>query len=166
MRFSKTLIAAASVAAAAWMPAHAFEAGAAGWAQKPGITLGGTSGEGPPPGLYMVDQAFIYQTNLTGAGAGADAINPHGTKTGAPAAVAATAFVWAPGWNFLGASYNAALAIPVGHVRCRQSGECRSLGHDQHLYRAGGIELEVRGQRVLCKDGSRNVRTEAPIYRR
>jgi hypothetical protein len=112
MRFNKALIATAGVAAAAWTPAQAFEAGAAGWAQKPGITLGGTSGEGPPPGLYMVDQAFTYQTNL--AGAGADAINPHGTKTGAPAAVAATAFVWAPGWTFLGASYNATLAIPVG----------------------------------------------------
>jgi hypothetical protein len=60
----------------------------------------------------MVDQAYTYQTNL--AGSGADAINPHGTKTGALAAVAATAFVWAPGWTFLGASYNATLAIPVG----------------------------------------------------
>src|SRR5260370_4142690 len=112
MRFHKTLIATASVAAMAWTPAHAFEAGAAGWAQKPGITLGGTSGEGPPPGLYMVDQAFTDQTNLTGPGA--DAINPHGTKTGPPAAVAVTAFVWAPGWNFFGASYNAAFALPVG----------------------------------------------------
>ncbi len=112
MRFNKTLIAAVGVAATAWTPAQAFEAGAAGWAQQPGILLGGVSAEGPPPGLYMVDQAYTYQTNL--AGAGADAINPHGTKTGAPAAVAATAFVWAPGWTFLGASYNATLAIPVG----------------------------------------------------
>jgi hypothetical protein len=109
MRFRKALIAMTGVAALAWTPAQAFEAGAAGWAQKPGITLGGTSGEGPPPGLYMVDQAFTYQANL--AGAGADALNPHGTKTGAPAEVAVTAFVWAPGWTFLGASYNAALAV-------------------------------------------------------
>jgi hypothetical protein len=112
MRFRKALIAMTGVAALAWTPAQAFEAGAAGWAQQPGILLGGVSAEGPPPGLYMVDQAYTYQTNL--AGAGADAINPHGTKTGAPAAVAATAFVWAPGWTFLGASYNATLAIPVG----------------------------------------------------
>jgi hypothetical protein len=112
MRFRKALIAMTGVAALAWTPAQAFEAGAAGWAQQPGILLGGVSAEGPPPGLYMVDQTYTYQTNL--AGAGADAINPHGTKTGAPAAVAATAFVWAPGWTFLGASYNATLAIPVG----------------------------------------------------
>jgi hypothetical protein len=112
MRFKKAFIAMTGVAALAWTPAQAFEAGAAGWAQQPGVLLGGVSAEGPPPGLYMVDQAYTYQTNL--AGAGADAINPHGTKTGAPAAVAATAFVWAPGWTFLGASYNATLAIPVG----------------------------------------------------
>jgi hypothetical protein len=31
-----------------------------------------------------------------------------------PAAVAATAFVWVPGWTFLGATYDAAWAIPVG----------------------------------------------------
>jgi hypothetical protein len=112
MRFRKALIAMTGVAALAWTPAQAFEAGAAGWAQQPGILLGGVSAEGPPPGLYMVDQAYTYQTNL--AGAGADAINPHGTKTGATAAVAATVFVWAPGWTFLGASYNASLAIPAG----------------------------------------------------
>jgi len=31
-----------------------------------------------------------------------------------PSAVGATAFVWVPGWNFLGATYDAAWAIPVG----------------------------------------------------
>jgi hypothetical protein len=54
MRFTKTLMATAGVAIAAWTPAHAYEAGAAGWAQKPGITLGGSSADVPPPGLYMV----------------------------------------------------------------------------------------------------------------
>jgi len=109
MRFNKTLIATAGVAAAAWAPAQAFEAGSAGFAQQPGITLGGVSAEGPPPGLYMVDQAYTFQGNL--AGPGADAINPRGTKTGVGAAVATTAFVWAPGWSFLGASYNSTLAL-------------------------------------------------------
>jgi hypothetical protein len=64
------------------------------------------------PGLYMIDQAFTYQSNLTGPGN--NVINPHGTTTGVPAAVAATAFVWVPGWTFLGATYDAAWAIPVG----------------------------------------------------
>jgi len=105
MRFSKTLIASVGVAAMAWTPVHAYEAGAAGWAQKPGITLGGASAGVPPPGLYMIDQAFTYQSNL--AGPGNSVINPHGTTTGVPAAVAATAFVWVPGWTFLGGSCNA-----------------------------------------------------------
>jgi hypothetical protein len=112
MRFNKTFLAAAGVAASVWTPAHAYEAGSSGWAQKPGITIGGTTAEAPPPGLYMIDQMFTYQPNLTGPGN--SVLNPHGTTTGIPSAVGATAFVWAPGWTFLGASYDAALAIPMG----------------------------------------------------
>jgi hypothetical protein len=112
MGFSKILFAAASVAAATWSPVHAYEPDQAGWAQKPGITLGGTSAEDPPTGLYMIDQAFNYQSNL--AGPGNNVLNPHGTTTGVPAAVGITAFVWVPGWTFLGAPYNASLAIPGG----------------------------------------------------
>lgn len=42
---NKSLFAAARVAAAAWSLAHAYEAGQAGCAQMPGITLGGISAE-------------------------------------------------------------------------------------------------------------------------
>jgi hypothetical protein len=55
---------------------------------------------------------FTYQSNL--AGPGNSVINPHGTTTGVPVAVGVTAFVWVPGWTFLGATYDAAWAIPVG----------------------------------------------------
>jgi hypothetical protein len=41
MRFNRTLVATAGVSAMVWTPVHAYEAGQAGWAQKPGITLGG-----------------------------------------------------------------------------------------------------------------------------
>jgi hypothetical protein len=112
MKIDKIVVAVASAGAAAWTPAHAYEAGAAGWAQKPGITLGGSSAEAPPPGLYMVDQVFTYQTNLRGPGN--NVLNPHGTTTGVPSAVGAAAFVWVPGWTFLGATYNASWATPVG----------------------------------------------------
>ena len=112
MKINKIAIAIVSVGAAAWSPAQAYEAGAAGWAQKPGITLGGSSAAAPPPGLYMVDQVFTYQTNLTGPGN--NVLNPHGTTTGVPAAVGVAAFVWVPGWTFLGATYNASWAIPAG----------------------------------------------------
>ena len=66
MRFNKTLMATAGFAAAACTPAHAYEAGAAGWAQKPGITLGGGTAAAPPPGLYMIDQVYTYQPTWSG----------------------------------------------------------------------------------------------------
>ena len=143
MRLNKTFVAATGVAASIWTPAHAYEAGSSGWAQKPGITIGGTTADAPPPGLYMIDQMFTYQPNLTGPGN--SVLNPHGTTTGVPSAVGSTAFVYAPGWSFLGASYDAALAGPGGHVRRRQPAECRSVGHDQSLHRACRAELEARG---------------------
>ncbi|MGB6398269.1 MAG: transporter [Bradyrhizobium sp.] len=112
MRFNKTLMATAGFAAAACTPAHAYEAGAAGWAQKPGITLGGGTAAAPPPGLYMIDQVYTYQPNLVGPGN--SVLNPHGGTTSVPSAVASPVFVWVPGWEFLGATYNASWAIPVG----------------------------------------------------
>ena len=66
MGIKKALILVVGVAALAWTPAHAYEAGAAGWAQKPGITLGSGTAGAPPPGLYMIDQVFTYQPNLVG----------------------------------------------------------------------------------------------------
>jgi hypothetical protein len=101
----KSLLALAGIAAISVTPAQAYEAGAAGWAQKPGITLGGGTAGAPPPGLYMIDQFFTYQSNLTGPGN--NVLNPRGTTTGVPAAVATAAFVWVPGWEFLGATYDA-----------------------------------------------------------
>jgi hypothetical protein len=112
MRFSKALLAWGGVAAMAWTPAYAYEAGSAGWAQKPGITLGGGTAGAPPPGLYMIDQVYTYQTNLTGPGN--NVLNPHGTTTGVPSAVGVGAFVWVPGWEILGATYDAAWALPFG----------------------------------------------------
>jgi hypothetical protein len=91
------------------LPAHACDCAAELDLQRKSrqrITLGGASAGVPPPGLYMIDQAFTYQSNL--AVPGNSVINPHGTTTGVPAAVAATAFVWVPGWTFLGATYDAA----------------------------------------------------------
>ena len=86
MRFNKILVATAGFAAAAWTPARAYEAGAAGWAQKPGITLGGGTAAAPPPGLYMIDQVYTYQPNLVGPGN--SLLNPQGGTTSVPSAVA------------------------------------------------------------------------------
>ena len=100
MKIDKIVVAVASAGAAAWAPAHAYEAGAAGWAQMPGITLGGSSAEAPPPGLYIV-------------------LNPHGTTTGVPSAVGAAAFVWVSGLDLSRRHLQCILGYAGWHVRGR-----------------------------------------------
>jgi hypothetical protein len=85
--------------------ADAYEFGAPGWAQKPGVVLG-NSAVAPPPGLYMFDQMLTYQSKIVGPGAP----SAGGSPTQIHAAYAVTGLVWVPGWNFLGASYDAVIA--------------------------------------------------------
>ena len=67
MKFNfKALLAAAGVAALAFSPANAYEGGVQ-WQQKPGVFIGSSAGV-PPPGIYMFDQVFTYQSNLVGPG--------------------------------------------------------------------------------------------------
>jgi hypothetical protein len=106
----KTLLAAAAgVAALAISPANAYEGGVQ-WQQKPGVFIGSSAGV-PPPGIYMFDQVFTYQTNVAGPVTGAI-----GTKNGVQAAVDIQGFVFVPGWTFLGATYDAVFAQPFGMV--------------------------------------------------
>src|SRR5579864_1881917 len=103
----KALLAAAGVAAFAFAsPANAYEAGYAGWATKPGALLGASAGV-PPPGIYMFNQVFTYQSNLVGP-----LTNVIGNHTGVQAAVDVQGFVFVPGWTFLGATYDAVIAQP------------------------------------------------------
>jgi hypothetical protein len=92
-------------AAVAAGEAGAYELGYAGWAQKPGITLGGGTAGDPPPGLYSFNQIFTYQANIVGPGAGT-------FNTPVHAAVEANGLLWVPGWNFLGATYDAVIVQP------------------------------------------------------
>jgi hypothetical protein len=85
--------------------AQAYELGYAGWAQKPGITLGGGTAGTPPPGLYSFNQIFTYQANIVGPGAG-----PFNTPV--HAAMEANGLLWVPGWTFLGATYDAVIVQP------------------------------------------------------
>ena len=87
--------------------AHAYEFGFPGWEQKPGLVLGAAAAA-PPPGLYGFDQVFTYQSKLVGPGAP----NVGGAQTGVKADVAAQGLLWVPGWNFLGASYDAVAVLP------------------------------------------------------
>jgi hypothetical protein len=105
---SKALLAAAGLAAFAFSPANAYEAGYAGWQTKPGAFIGSSAGV-PPPGIYMFNQIFTYQTNLTGPGTTTLGL---GNRNGVQAAVDAQGFLFVPGWTFLGATYDAVIVQP------------------------------------------------------
>src|SRR5579872_237991 len=105
----KALLAAAGVAAFAFAsPANAYEAGYPGWASKPGVLIGASAGV-PPPGIYMFNQVFTYQTNLVGPGTTTLGIGPHNAVA---AAVDVQGFLFVPGWTFLGATYDAVIVQP------------------------------------------------------
>ena len=102
---SKTLLVAAGLAALAWSPAHALEPGALPQT-KAGLFIGSSAGV-PPPGIYMFNQEFTYQSNVRGP-----ITNAIGSNTGFHAAVDVQGFLFVPGWTFLGATYDAVLVQP------------------------------------------------------
>lgn len=106
MKLSKTLLAAAGIAALSFAPAHAAEVN---WQSKPGVLIGASAGV-PPPGIYMFNQVFSYQANLTGPGT-ATALGGS-THTGVQAALDMQGFLFVPGWTFLGATYDAVIVVP------------------------------------------------------
>jgi hypothetical protein len=102
MKFSfKGILAAAGVAAFAFSPANAYEAGPA--STKPGVFIGASAGA-PPPGIYMFNQVWTYQGNLVGPNAPA--------SFGRNLYVDVQGFIFVPGWTFLGATYNALVVQP------------------------------------------------------
>ncbi len=110
MKFnSKALLAAAGLTALAFTPAYATEGG--DQATKPGAFIGSSAGV-PPPGIYMFNQVFTYQANLTGPGTVNALGNAPGHKTGVQAAVDVQGFLFVPGWTFLGATYDAVFVQP------------------------------------------------------
>jgi hypothetical protein len=104
---SKALLAAAGIAAVAFSPAYAGEGG--NDLTKPGALIGASAGV-PPPGIYMFDQVFTYQSNLVGPGTAA--INGPGQKTGVQGNVDVQGFLFVPGWTFLGGTYDFVFVQP------------------------------------------------------
>lgn len=105
---SKALLAAAGLAALAFSsPASANEAGILPQT-KGGLLIGSSAGV-PPPGIYMFNQVFTYQANITGPITSTAGI---GTHNGFQAAVDIQGFLFVPGWTFLGATYDAVLVQP------------------------------------------------------
>jgi protocatechuate 4,5-dioxygenase alpha subunit len=107
MTFRMVLVGATVAVAIAGETANAYEFGYVGAAQKPGIVIGSAAAT-PPPGLYMFNQFATYQAQIVGPGA------PHvgGDATPAHYAAVASGLLWVPGWNFLGASYDAVIVAP------------------------------------------------------
>jgi len=107
MKFNmKALLAAAGVAAFALSPANAYEDQS--WKTKPGAFIGASAGM-PPPGIYMFNQVFTYQSNFSGPLVN-NALG--GARVGVQAAVDVQGFIFVPGWTFLGATYDALIVQP------------------------------------------------------
>jgi hypothetical protein len=113
----KALLAAAGVAAFAFSPANAYEDQS--WKTKPGSFIGASAGV-PPPGIYMFNQVFTYQSNFSGP-----LVNTAfgGAKVAVQAAVDVQGFLFVPGWTFLGATYDALIVQPfvmssLGELAC------------------------------------------------
>jgi hypothetical protein len=104
----KALLLAAGAVALSCSPGYAYEALNA-VATKPGALIGASAGV-PPPGIYMFNQVFTYQSNLTGPGVNT-ALGGN-THVGVQAAVDVQGFLFVPGWTFLGATYDAVLVQP------------------------------------------------------
>ncbi|MGC2775800.1 MAG: transporter [Bradyrhizobium sp.] len=106
--FRETLLGIAAAAAAS-LPAAAYEFGSPGLEQKPGIVLGGSSAGAPPAGIYMFQQFFTYQAKITGSGAppGDTPVRLNSSSTG---------LLFVPGWTFLGANYDAVIVQPVSSL--------------------------------------------------
>lgn len=105
----KALLAAAGVTAFAFSPANAYEGGVQ-FQQKPGIFIGASAGV-PPPGIYMFDQVWTTQQNVSGP-----VTSAIGNKNGVQTAFDVQGFLFVPGWTFLGATYDAVIAQPFGMV--------------------------------------------------
>jgi hypothetical protein len=102
-----------NVALALGNVAWAVEVGGLGRSHPPGLVVSAGAAS-PPPGLYMFDQVFTYQSKVVGPGADFIKQNLNGGKDiSVNAAAGAAGLFWVPGWTFLGATYDAVIAQPV-----------------------------------------------------
>src|SRR6201992_466837 len=106
-RYALTAAAAGMIALSS-APGYAYE-GAVNVRTKPGALIGASAGV-PPPGVYMFNQVFTFQRNLTGPGV-KTALGGN-THVGVQGAVDVQGFLFVPGWTFLGATYDAVIVQP------------------------------------------------------
>jgi len=90
-----------------WRWAHATEPGGIPQQTKAGVFAGASAGV-PAPGLYMFNQVFTVQANVTGP-----ITNSIGKTTPVQGSFDVQGLLFVPGWTFLGATYDAVIAQPV-----------------------------------------------------
>lgn len=93
---------------AAALCANALPAAAASFTQ-PGASTAVPAGAAPPPGLYFANSANW------GTGGSTSSTAPTPGEDSA-VGIEVPAFIYVPGWNFLGATYSAAVAFPFVEV--------------------------------------------------
>lgn len=146
-----TLLAAAGVLALSGSPGYAYEGGGNGQ-QKAGAFIGASAGV-PPPGIYMINQVFTVQANLAGPGIG-PALGGK-TNTGLQAAVDVQAFLFVPGWTFLGGTYDAVVALPW---------EMASVGAPLNVQFAGGHNTYIANELAWQLGGGFAIKTGLGIF--
>src|SRR6201989_3160392 len=151
--------AAAGMIALSSAPGYAYE-GAVNVRTKPGVLIGASAGV-PPPGIYMFNQVFTYQSNLTGNGVNA-ALGGN-THVGVQGAVDVQGFLFVPGWTFLGATYDAVLVQPFvmdslgSPLNGQQAGMCNTYIVPGELAwnNIGGTGIGVKvGLGIYVPDGT------------
>lgn len=126
-------------------PVAAYEFGTPGALQKPGITLGGATAAAPPPGLYMFDQVFTYQANFVGGSA------PTGARFSGDGL--ATGLLIAPGWTFLGATYDAVIVQPFGSLAISSPINAQAAGVHNTFIVPAELSWKLGESGVFVKSG-------------
>ena len=143
----KAILAAAGVAALAFSPANAYEGGAA--QTKSGSFIGASAGM-PPPGIYMFNQVFTYQSNLAGPGVRTVFDN---AKVGVQAAVDVQGFIFVPGWTFLGATYDALIVQPFVMSSVGQPVNAQASGMFNTYFVPGELTWKLGTSGFVVKTG-------------
>jgi hypothetical protein len=145
MKFNvKALLTAAGVAAFGFSPAHAYDQGGQSAQTKAGVFIGASAGV-PPPGIYMFNQIFTYQSNIVGPIVNQPFVN--GRKVGVQAAVDIQGFLFVPGWTFLGGTFDTVVVQPF---------EMASFGHPFDVQVAGVFNTYFANELAWTKIGGSN----------
>jgi hypothetical protein len=149
MKVSGVLLAAAGVLAVSSSSAFALEAGQSAQA-KAGILIG-ASADVPGPGIYMFNQDFTYQADLTGPG-----VNSRlggNTKVGSESAVDIQGFLFVPGWTFLGAKYDALIVQPFTMASVGSPSNTQDAGMHDTLFVPGELSWKLGDSGLAVKTG-------------